>query len=70
MTPLRLFALLAVLSMGCALGVAPDTRDTGYVPPPDRGPVPDLGFPEDQGDLLDASTTDDGPLDDDLDGQR
>jgi len=64
MTLLRPFALLAVLLTGCALGVAPDIRDTGYIPPPDRGPVPDLGFPEDLGEVTDASTADDGPEDD------
>ena len=61
MTLLRPTVVLAALSMGCALGVAPDIHDTGYVTPPDRWTLPDEGFPDDLDEPMDASTADDAP---------
>lgn len=67
MSPLRALVLLAVLSSACALGVAPDIRDTGLVVDEwrvtrDAGVPDDLGFPDDLGaPAMDAPAGDDGP---------
>lgn len=71
MTSRRLLGLLVAFTTACAIGVSPDTHDTGRVVAYDRGPRLDAGLVEDLGEPLDASLdgdapTDDAPAEDDL----
>ena len=67
MTPSRLFGFLAALTAACAVGVSPDTHDTGFVVESDRGRPLDAGFPEDLGEPKDTAVADDEAAVDDLD---
>ena len=61
----RRLGVLVVLTAGCAVGVSPDTHDTGFVVPTDRGPRLDTGFPRDLNDPTDAADAAvDGAVDD------
>lgn len=64
MSPLRAIALLSLLAPACAVGVVPDTHDTGLVLGFDRMPSRDAGFPLDAPELPDAAPDDLADADD------